>query len=352
MFWGSNKVGPVPYYRGGMFEHLWPRHGIEAIYLDHTTGECEPEALDDADVVVFHRWYAARSTAGQLGADPVTIAAWRIAGERGLRRIYESDDNDIGPIRRDNPQGRLMTAPGVPELIHQMLREADLTIVSTPELALRYRAFTPRIRVIRNAIDRSLYHSDEPEVIAGPTGLFYGSGSRLRDFVGGLDAQGRWNGGYAHAAAKDHRLRLIWLGDDGRDPPEARVFDRVIPYVRDIPTFARTLTGIRAHVGFAPLGGGEFDVCKSELHWLDMSAAGIPVIAQRMMGGGPYGVIEHGVDGLLARGRQEWSDACRRLIASESLRADIVAAAQARLDAEYHPVQRAAEWASALLGAP
>jgi glycosyltransferase involved in cell wall biosynthesis len=124
------------------------------------------------------------------------------------------------------------------------------------------------------------------------------------------------------------------------------VFKHVVPYDHDMLRFFHTLGNVRADIGIAPLAETDFNACKSELHWLDMTAASVPVVAQRFMGDGPYGVIRDGVDGLLVRGAREWHDAVSRLAKEPALRADLVGAARERIAIDYDPARRAAEWVS------
>jgi spore maturation protein CgeB len=71
------------------------------------------------------------------------------------------------------------------------------------------------------------------------------------------------------------------------------------------------------------------------------------VIAQRFNGEGPYSVIRDGVDGILARGAQEWHDSVKRLASSSDLRAELAGRAKERVLAEYDYRLRAREWADA-----
>jgi glycosyltransferase involved in cell wall biosynthesis len=148
-------------------------------------------------------------------------------------------------------------------------------------------------------------------------------------------------------AVRDHgmRLRTVWLGADNEAVAHdlRRVFDEVHVHV-PLEDFPRTLSDLRPDIGLAPLWGDDFDRCKSELHWIEYSAAGAATIAERLE---PFDVIHDGVDGLLAKGRQNWSDAVRKLIREPNLRADIAARAKERIALDYDHRKRAEEWKAA-----
>ncbi|MBU0909311.1 MAG: glycosyltransferase family 4 protein [Proteobacteria bacterium] len=73
-----------------------------------------------------------------------------------------------------------------------------------------------------------------------------------------------------------------------------------------------------AHVGIAPLPDNLFTRGKCALKVIQYMAAGLPVISS------PTGVnaeiVEHGVNGFLAAGEQEWLAAIQRLVADDALR--------------------------------
>jgi len=335
LYWGHEEWTPIPYYRGQQFRDHWPLYGVTAAYLrysDFLRAVEDWQPIEWADVVVFRRWYQ----------DPTTPLAWAEAGRLGKARVYDTDDWDLGTSRKI-PHRSLIAKHH--DLIRQMAREADIVTVATPALVRHYASLSRRPPVVvRNAVDRSLYvnGSEPPD---RPTAVFYGSRARLTDYFGETDQRGRHSGGYAHAAITNARLPVIWMGDEGVGETIPREFSRIVPFDRDLRNFTRALTETHAVVGLAPLAGDEFDACKSELHWLDYSAAGIPVVAQRMMGDSPYAVIRSGHDGFLARGHSEWVGSVQMLARNPSLRSEMVAAAQERLDREYDPAKRAGEWA-------
>lgn len=344
IYWGHRDVAPIPYFRGQQFAPFWPEYGITTFYIrleDIPRAAEDMEPIDWADVVVFRRWYNDRGA---------TEKAWDYAQRIGKPTVYDSDDWDLG-TPTVVPHHKMVWEQR--PVIERMAREADIVTVATPALAAKYRHLARREPVVmRNAVDLSLYEPDTPRTDDRLLALFYGTYARLKDYFGAPDEKGRWRGGYAHAAVREARLRSIWVGDEGIDFMP-REFDKIVPYTLDCRAFFRSLGNAHADIGIAPLWGDSFDLCKSELHWLDMTAAGVPVVAERLRGG-PYEVVRDGVDGLLAHGRQEWHDAVGRLAREPQLRADIVAAATERMRAEYDPRTRAGEWAEvfrAALGA-
>jgi glycosyltransferase involved in cell wall biosynthesis len=169
----------------------------------------------------------------------------------------------------------------------------------------------------------------------------------MRDYEGyPNELTSKWEGGYPRAAVKDHgqRVRTIFLGAENGQPTG---WDETRPYVRGIPAFARALGNTHGDVGIASVLGDDFDRAKSELHFLEYSAAGMATIATRCHGDGPYNVIRDGVDGVLAHGRQGWSDGLKLLL-NPNFREQIAGAALERIALEYSHVKRAQEWAESL----
>ena len=345
LYWGHEAWRPIPYYRGQMFWPYMPDLGYEigavGFYEIATLASVEggveeaTRALAWADLVVFRRWYP----------DTLTPIAWDWCAANGKARLYDTDDWDLATPTKI-PRHELIMAKR--DLVARMARDADLLTVSTPVLASRYGAASGRKPLIlRNAIDMSLYvpTRERPER-DHPLAVFYGSQARLRDYFGADDPlTGKWQSGYASEAVKYLGLGSLWIGHDtGPYPVE---FDLCIDWDHDLRVFATTLASSHGDVGLAPLLGSDFDYAKSELHWLDFSAAGIPTVAERLMGENPYRPIRDGVDGLLARGRAGWHDAVKRVVTEPALAADLVAAARERMRTDYDPRRRAAEWAEA-----
>ena len=97
-------------------------------------------------------------------------------------------------------------------------------------------------------------------------------------------------------------------------------------------------------IALAPAGDSSFYRGKSDLRWLEASAIGLPLIADPEV----YPDIEHGVTGFHAETPAEMGEILRELVADESLRRNVGAAAKAYVT-EHRSAQVAAQqWADVL----
>lgn len=406
LVWGTAEQGPCAYYRGG---HLYDdilrddynihlRHiskldfRVDPAYRGRPSEafsagavEVDDEPFKWSDVLLMRRYYntaykcamakdddylndkdachfrttdaqeAGKHEHGFRDQDGITRAIWpaiRDSYTGGI--IYETDDDHwrIQPWNGYYPDVIIEH-----DLIEDMARRADLLTVSTPQLGRRYGQYNPRIRVVRNAIDPTLYTRDRPvREHSKPRLVYYGSTARLRDYLGPqiINRHTKLKNGYAYEAVEERRNRLtaVFLGTNpGTERIISQFFDEQIPYIEGIAAFSKALVHTDGDIGIAPLGGDDFDRAKSELHWLEYAMADQAFIGERFkpLNGdtGPYGMIVEGKDGLLAAGRSEWSNAIERLLVSPQLRADMAGAAKERVLAEYDYRIRAPEWADA-----
>jgi len=345
LVWGHVEDGPCAYFRGHQFSDELLKLGVEYKGISRVDfdvaesgrGMLLPEAfskglvrvdskdIDWADVVVFRRYYnttlhceqcpavtfsydeASRHEHGPMKErDIITRLLWPTFNyaDHGKAIVYETDDDHFN-IKKWN--GYIKDV--IPEypMIEEMAKRADLVTTSTPTIAKRYARFNDNIRVIRNAVDPALYE---------------------RNF------------------ARD--LQRVFIGmNKNTEHMVVPLFDEVHEYVESIPGFCKLLANSWPEIGIAPLGGDEFDRAKSELHWLEYSMTGAAFIGERYKGEGPYAPVRDGIDGLLAKGRQEWHDAMKKLVKNPNLRLDMAAAAKERVLKEYHYKDRAKEWADA-----
>lgn len=388
--WGTASEGPCAYFRGHLYDEPLKELGIEMRHISQVrfrpakgwedkdpvevfqAGKLELDTsdLEWADVVMFRRYYntslkcalpescgfltqspddAAKHPHGVKQQDDITRAVWPAIRDGWSGAImYETDDNhwQIKPWNGYYPD-----VVNERDLIADMTRRADLVTVAMPALGEEYGRYNHNVRVIRNAIDPDLYLKDTPRPDGDkPRFVYYGSTARMRDYAGYPNERGKWEGGFARSAveANKHLLHRVFLGtNEGTENIIGAMFDEQHPYVEGIAAFSKALANIHGDIGIAPLGGDDFDRCKSELHWLEYAMCDMAFIGQRFKGEGPYQVVRDGVDGLLARGRQEWHDAVRKLATSADLRAEMAGRAKERVLAEYDYRVRAQEWADA-----
>jgi glycosyltransferase involved in cell wall biosynthesis len=270
-------------------------------------------------------------------------------GAHGKAIIYETDDDHFN-IKAWN--GYIKDVIPEQQMIEEMAKRADLLTTSTDVIAKRYARFNDDVRVIRNAIDPALYERTAERPDTKTRMVYYGSSARMRDYMGYPDSlkPNKIIGGYGGKAVQDFQkdLQRVFIGmNEGTEAMVLPAFDEVHPYVENIPEFCKVLANSWAEIGIAPLGGDNFDRAKSELHWLEYSVAGAAFVGERFKGDGPYSMVREGVDGLLAKGRQEWHDAIKSLVKNPNLRLDLAAAAKERVLKEYNYKDRAKEWADA-----
>lgn len=396
LIWGTAEQGPCAYFRGHMYDEELKKHGIEMRHIDKVNFIADPSAqgmsqaeasakgllkidtsdIDWADVVVFRRYYNSSAQCMDKGCnfrtkspveamahphevqgrDGITDMMWPAFNTRAHNKaiIYETDDNHF-KIRDWN--GYYYDVKLEWDVIEQMARRADLVTVSTGPIKDEYSRFNDNIRVIRNAIDPSIYTSDIERPVNGgdlPRVVYYGSTVRMRDYAGEWDPEhNRHKGGFAGKAVEELRSKKklwnIFIGvNPGTEHVIAPYFDEAHYYVENIKQFSKTLANAKADIGIAPLVGDEFDRCKSELHWLEYAITGAAFVGEGFRRGeAPYSMIRHGVDGFLARTAQEWYSSMKSLVESKDLRQQIAGAAKERVLLEYDYKVRAKEWADA-----
>ncbi len=383
---GSVESGVCDFYRFGLYRPWLAELGVElrpwnvaarvpaalahdpdAALAAVREGSALPDLdpIDWADVVVFRRTYATSwvcadcDTAGpdrETAAEHCSSAGHRLQGPsepvvraladlidrdpsvlRGRALMYETDDDLLSASRWNGISRR--SAPER-DLVERIVRRADLVTTTTPVLAGRLRRHSDVVRVVRNAVDPEWYASAArvPDLPGDPRILFYGGVERMGHYAVCRPA--------VDALVRRHpRGRRIWLGSDR--PSVVAAVDEVLPHVSGVPAFARSLVEAGPDIGLAPVLGDKYDLARSELHWLEYSLAGAATVASRTPFGGPYDVIRHGVDGLLAGSGREWRAHLERLVSSRSLREDMAGRARERVLGDYDVRQRAHEWSDA-----
>lgn len=289
----------------------------------------------DCDVLVLQR-----PLTRQL-LDVITAAQ-----SAGIAVVVEVDD-DFQTVDPANIAWRTVHPGASPDRNWHWLRDAcrlaDLVVVTTPALAIRYGRHG-RVRIIPNYVPRRYLHvARDPE-----------AGRELRvGWSGSVDTHPHdlqvTRGAVARVLTR-HGLRFHLIGsgrlplhdpvtgeqmrDDDGNPVDA--LDWRIPHHLNLPddtTFAHTggwlsltqypLGLAKLDVGIVPLAPGPFNEAKSWLKGLEMAALGVPFVASPT---GPYRQLADLGAGELADRPRVWERQLDRLIVNEDWRLERQAA--------------------------
>lgn len=218
------------------------------------------------------------------------------------------------------------------------LRAVDGIICSTPWLADRYGSLNPNTYVCRNGIDLKRYALTPPQRDHVGVGWAGATGHR--------EAMRPW---LAEVAAVMHERPDVHFVSVGQQFAQTLAPTFGAERCLDVPfsafdTYAASMT--LYDIALAPAGDNSFYRGKSDLRWLEASAAGLPLIADPQI----YPDIEHGVTGFHAETPEEMGEILRELVADEPLRRRVGASARAYVT-EHRSAQVAAQqWDTVLRG--
>jgi glycosyltransferase involved in cell wall biosynthesis len=336
---------------GGSFRYRC-RHQAEAVALAGATsavmkvGTVDPDALiAQHRLVVLHR-VAWSSEIERL---------MELARQRGVPVVFDSDDLVFDPsvapfvsFERRNETGRTLFYDGL--LRHRRtLERCDAATVSTEFLAERAREAQPRVEVVRNAVSQEMValaraaregpqrHSEEWVTLA----YLSGTPTHDRDFREAAEAV-LW------ALDRYPSVRFLLVGDVVMDERFQTFGKRVERQPardwRALPALLRTVD-----VNLAPLEPeNPFTESKSAVKYLEAALVAVPTIASPR--GDFASLIEHGANGLLAEGPDEWRECIRRLVESRELRARLGAAAMDDVRLRHTTRSRSASFVRTLAG--
>ncbi|TFF25066.1 glycosyltransferase [Jiella endophytica] len=259
------------------------------------------------------------------------------ARETGCATFYEIDDlifdGDFFPPPLETYGGQITAkehdglALGVP-LFRSALKYSENALVSTRPLVEHVKRLDPGKPTFVHA--NALHSPHEKHFGTEPSKgdkdrvtIFYGSGTKAhkQDFQELVEP--------ALAAMADKygdRISIVLAGYMTPGPVLRQFEDRLVmlPPVWDVHEYWSTLAA--ADINLAVLHPSPATDVKSEIKWLEAAMLGIPsVISETAL----YAdLIEDGVDGILARSPDEWTDALDRLIGDAELRRRIGSSAR------------------------
>lgn len=306
-----------------------------------------PELIRWADIVVWQR---------QTGM--AYVPGFNMARRAGKLQVYETDDN-LHVLPPSNPAFRDFN-PQKPEYVASLawFQNCEGVIVSTKPLKQFYDSLL-RVdcQVIENTIDIGPFLEQPPRPeFARVRILWAGSDTHLEDLLVVRPVLRRIKHEF------DKGVKLLLMGFDGRlpvpldpeaIPPEIRQhlrqdilfvdadigvpYDQFLPWV-DVEQYHQKLFDLGCAIGLCPLARNEFNRFKSNIKWLEYSAAGMATIATDIE---PYRVgVENGRSGLLVENNEEsWYGAIKRLIVDPAFRNRLVDGARVTIQKNFNADQ-------------
>lgn len=249
--------------------------------------------LMESDIVVIQR---------KLDAD--WLEAMKIGREKGVKYVYEIDDNIFEP------------PPGYPyreEIRHiafnaiPLLEACDAVLVSTPALQDLLCKLNSNVIVRPNYIEEPTAERQPHDKIRIG---YAGSGFHIGDFTAQIidaikDIKKRY----------EDKVEFVFMGfiPDG--------LKGEIPFLKfeeDPRKFPNILRELSFDIGLAPIRKNNYNICKSDVKFLEYSINKTATIATDF---GPYkNSIKPGYGILCENNKMQWRDAMRKLIEDESLR--------------------------------
>lgn len=202
------------------------------------------------------------------------LEAIRIFKRLGVPVVIDYDDL-LFDVPSDNPAHRIYMNKQTQETVISCVREADVVIVSTKELKrclqIPKAPLNTKIFVVPNALDDT--HLIRGERKAPPekrnhTVLWRGSPTHQRDLVE--------HGGEILSGAKQHPDTTFtfvgwnpWFLSERMAPKQSLVVEAI-----PIGEFMEFIYQTSPTIGMVPLHKSRFNLCKSNIAWLEMTWAG------------------------------------------------------------------------------
>lgn len=255
-----------------------------------------------------------------------TIVSLRKLNEKrgGKAKLIVDIDDNIWGIPRENPVRKFWSFERV-EGTNYLLSEADhVTVATEPlrDMALRYNK---NVSIIANMIDPDMWGKPKKH-IPGKTKIF-------------------WSYSPTHAGdIPVIKKTLEKLKKKYKDQIEIVIMGKVpkrilkVDYAR-IPgvihhEYPAKLKEIAPDISIGPLRLDQFNVCKSNIKWLEATMAGSAFVGSYLY---PYTAsVNDWEDGMLAKDSKEWFEKLSILIEEPRKRADMVKKARKRVMSEFN----------------
>jgi len=125
---------------------------------------------------------------------------------------------------------------------------------------------------------------------------------------------------------------------------DTEVFDRVeaVPWI-NLEEWPEKYKDLGIDIGIAPLTDNLFNRAKSNLRWMEYSLQGVPSIVSPVEA---YSCVKDGVDGLVAKEKDDWSRCLEKLVTDKEYRENMGKTALQRIEMEYNIDRNIQLWAT------
>ena len=315
VFWLLGQNGPSAFIRANI-----PAHYLESrnIFID-LGSQFNPE-IGDYDVFVFERQY-----------HPVGVEAVKQIQAAGKIAVFETDDNCLAAPKQLMDAQHFQAQSAIS--MKNLAAACNYILVSTEKLGQQIveqysgdkpvqLAVAPNIRVVNNKIDYAIWNE-----------------MRTKHWRAHLGTRVLWAGGAAHGMLDARVFPEVVKHFVNRKAPVtfvlAGIFIEALQNRHDLAKHVEVhgivppsqypayVSALSCDIGIAMLDDNEFNLGKSDLKWLEYTAAGLPTIASNV---GPYNVsIYPDITGLLVQNTvSSWCDAIQKLIDEAELRRKLV----------------------------
>ena len=297
----------------------------QAVNRDHAPHvmDCKtavwPSDYFQTDVMVFQR-----------SSDYTSLQCLYTAREKGIKVIYEIDDDLFQVPMSFGTAGERFARHPVRETLKQFLREADTVTVSTPYLGQQMRRHTDKpMYVVENGVDVDHWQREVPSKDHLTIG-WMASSTHQQDAPLIEEALARVMSQYSH----------VWITLIGF--PDLRDLKALEPFADRVNVAgwqgSEQLPEYMSYfdIGLAPLVDNPFNRAKSGIKVMQYWANRTPVVCSELP---PYDLVTNGEDGLFANSPDEWYSALSSLVEDDTLRKSMGDKGLAKLFAEVNTKQ-------------
>jgi glycosyltransferase involved in cell wall biosynthesis len=272
--------------------------------------------------------------------------------EMGFKTVIEMDDN-LFSIPNSNPASTVWRKKEVQEAFRKALNSVDLIICSTQPLA----DATQKAMRWANQDKMMVAHNHLHDVCWGPDIVEKDQkGQPLRKYNNKQNIIIGWQGSRTHERDFSVAIPAIQRVLEDRQRVKLRLFGDVPTTVKEainalrfdwtggVPyeMYPRKLAYSNFDIGIAPVEDNAFNVCKSNIKWMEYAAVRVPCVASNVY---PYAQsITHGENGFLASTEEDWYSSLIKLVDDEEERRRIGNAAYKTAWQDWSSSTRAQTW--------